>query len=340
MSLAGRRSRSRYGWPDRGAPPVAGHADGSGSWRGGPPGDADAGAFRCGPARRSRPPSPTARDNSRMRKSRSASAWTTRPLSLISRLPRGPHRSPRAAGGRRSWPGRRAALQNPPIRKASAPDRSYQEGCGGRSDPARHEVEHVELPTGMREEPREIVQALEVTQCHGVFLERYGPVVAFQAKALGFRWPSSTCRVPTGDGADPDSRPASTSAPAARSACARPVRANAASWGAPTRLHSWTAVSNPCRAPAISLAASRTRPSAIAALAASALLSNDAATRASSSAASRAPRRSPAATSISTRAASSGARRRSVFGGRSLDGTVSGWSSASRMDAAANATSP
>ena len=74
----------------------------------------------------------------------------------------------------------------------------------------------------------------------------------------------------------------------------------------------------------MSPSASPTRPRASAALAASALLSNSAAMRASSSAAARARSRSPAATSISTCASSRGARRSSVFGGSSLDGTFSG----------------
>lgn len=49
---------------------------------------------------------------------------------------------------------------------------------------------------------------------------------------------------------------------------------------------------------------------------------------------------SPAAISISTCASSSGARRRSVFGGISFEGTCKGLSSASFAEAAAVATSP
>ena len=62
--------------------------------------------------------------------------------------------------------------------------------------------------------------------------------------------------------------------------------------------------------------------------------------RESSSAAARAASRFPAATSISTCASRRGARRSSVFGGTSFEGTFPGRSRASRMDAAASATSP
>ena len=66
----------------------------------------------------------------------------------------------------------------------SAPDQENPDGPGPEPSP-RHEVEDMKLPTGVREEPREIVQALQITQRHGVVLERNGPVVAFSSKDPG-----------------------------------------------------------------------------------------------------------------------------------------------------------
>ena len=130
------------------------------------------------------------------------------------------------------------------------------------------------------------------------------------------------------------------SLPPAWYASARPMRASAASYGAPTSFQSCTASEKDCSAPAASSSASRTLPRASAAPATSALLSNRAATSSSSSAADRARPMSPAAISISTCASSSGARCNALFGGRSFDGTRTGRSSASRMDATAVAASP
>ena len=78
-------------------------------------------------------------------------------------------------------------------------------------------------------------------------------------------------RAATREGDGPDSGRAHSSAHAARSASARPVRANAASWGAPTTLHSWTAIRSIPGTRHVA-GCGRTRPSAIAALATSALL--------------------------------------------------------------------
>ena len=49
----------------------------------------------------------------------------------------------------------------------------------------RDEVEDVELPTRMAEEPRQIVQAFQITQGHGVVLEGKGPVVTGPPKHVG-----------------------------------------------------------------------------------------------------------------------------------------------------------
>ena len=149
------------------------------------PGDADAGAFRC----RTGPPiTPAEADSARQLADEevtfrlgldntSAVAQQSRILEVLIDLGKPPAVGVLGLGVEKDTrvpPSGRRQLR---IRRAGR--------VRGRSHPTGHEVEDVELPTRMREEPRQIVQALQITQRNGVVLEREGPVVAFPAKDVG-----------------------------------------------------------------------------------------------------------------------------------------------------------
>jgi hypothetical protein len=166
--------------------------------------------------------------------------------------------------------------------RLAAVDLCTAAGLGG------HEIQHVVLPARIGQEPREVSHALEVAHKGGVPFEGHRPVVTLAAKdvdapnrllvecvvVFDVHWWGNRRRGldPFEDRAD---RLALQDGPVLAAAggmsLGRPMRASAASYGAPTSFQSRTASDKACSAPAASPSASRTLPRATAALATSAL---------------------------------------------------------------------
>jgi hypothetical protein len=212
----------------------------------------------------------------------------------------------------------------------------------------------VELPAGVGQEPREVPHPLEVSHSHRAPLKHNRPVIALATKAVDVRIRPVFVALDARFGAggprsfDPFENRAGRLVlrgglvcPAAGSKGLGESDTGARRLiGCADLVPEARSLGAEPRPSAASPSARPTLPPASVALATSALLLNRAATSPSSSAAERARSMLPAATSISTCASRRGARCSSVSGGRSLEGTRRGRSSAFRMEVTAVARSP
>ena len=154
------------------------------------------------PARRPRPPRPTARDSSRRRKSRSASACSSRMWS----------RRTRACSMSSSISGESPAVGGPGFgvqHLAGIAEREVRGGgfVLGGDRVARvcgHEVGDVELTSGMSEQPGEMAHAFAVSDNDRAALEGHGPRVADAPERIvgagTVRYPPRLVRLRRGSG--------------------------------------------------------------------------------------------------------------------------------------------